>query len=47
MVIGYFLTKWYLKQSMAIALTGISENIFQPRIQPPMSVTQPQHCYKF
>lgn len=29
MVLGYFLTKWYLKQSMAIALTGISENIFQ------------------
>ena len=29
MVIGYFLTKWYLKQSMAIALTGITENIFQ------------------
>lgn len=29
MVLGYFLTKWYLKQSMAIALTGIPENIFQ------------------
>lgn len=29
MVVGYFLTKWYLKQSMAIALTGIPENIFQ------------------
>lgn len=29
MVIGYFLAKWYLKGSMAIALTGIPENIFQ------------------
>lgn len=29
MVVGYFLTKWYLKQSMAIALTGIPENIIQ------------------
>lgn len=29
MVFGYFLAKWYLKQSMAIALTGIPENIFQ------------------
>lgn len=29
MVLGYFLTKWYLKQNMAIALTGIPENIFQ------------------
>lgn len=32
MVIGYFLTKWYLKQSMAIALTGITENIFQSAV---------------
>lgn len=29
MVFGYFLAKWYLKQSMAMALTGIPENIFQ------------------
>lgn len=29
MVIGYFLAKWYLKGSMAIALTGIPENVFQ------------------
>ena len=29
MVVGYFLAKWYLKGSMAIALTGIPENIFQ------------------
>ena len=29
MVFGYFLAKWYLKGSMAIALTGIPENIFQ------------------
>lgn len=32
MVLGYFLAKWYLKQSMAIALTGIPENIFQSGI---------------
>ena len=32
MVIGYFLIKWYLKQSMAIALTGIPENIFQSAV---------------
>ena len=29
MVVGYFLAKWYLKGSAAIALTGIPENIFQ------------------
>lgn len=29
MVFGYFIAKWYLKQNMAIALTGIPENIFQ------------------
>lgn len=28
-VVGYFLAKWYLKGSAAIALTGIPENIFQ------------------
>lgn len=33
MVLGYFLTKWYLKQSMAIALTGIPENIFQSGVE--------------
>lgn len=32
MVFGYFLAKWYLKGSMAIALTGIPENIFQSAI---------------
>lgn len=29
MVVGYFLAKWYLKGSAAIALTGIPKNIFQ------------------
>lgn len=29
MVFGYFLAKWYLKESMIIALSGIPENIFQ------------------
>jgi uncharacterized membrane protein len=29
MVTGYFIAKWYLKGSIAIALTGIPENIFQ------------------
>lgn len=32
MVFGYFLAKWYLKGSMAIALTGIPENIFQSAV---------------
>lgn len=32
MVVGYFLAKWYLKGSAAIALTGIPENIFQSGI---------------
>lgn len=29
MVGGYFLTKWYLKTSLVMALAGIPENIFQ------------------
>jgi len=32
MVVGYFLAKWYLKGSVAIALTGIPENIFQSAV---------------
>lgn len=29
MVFGYFLAKWFLKQNLWIALSGIPENIFQ------------------
>lgn len=32
MVTGYFFAKWYLKQSMLIALSGIPENILQSGI---------------
>lgn len=32
MVFGYFLAKWYLKGSMAVALTGIPENVFQSAV---------------
>lgn len=29
MIFGYFLFKWYMKQSMIVALSGIPGNIFQ------------------
>ncbi|MEF9920131.1 MAG: ECF transporter S component [Erysipelotrichaceae bacterium] len=32
MVVGYFFAKWYLKQNMLIALSGVPENILQSGI---------------
>lgn len=32
MVVGYFLAKWYLKGSIAVAMMGVPENIFQSAV---------------